>query len=460
MSDQASGMTRAAVAVREQVPTALRAREVSIIGTAGSSAANAARVLLSRNGVPHRRIDVRHDPIAPLLREELLATRRLPLIVFPDGSELEGPVRHVAPSADSLATGRWEDFVESGRWQSELAERAGLKTRPDDDLYDVAIAGAGPAGLTAAVYAASEGLRTLVLERCAPGGQAGTSARIENYPGFPDGISGQDLTHAAYEQARRFGAEFLIGVALLGGRPRPDGTFELELTSGATVAARTGIASGGVAYRRLDAPGVNELLGRGVVYGSAPGEAITCHGARVIVVGGANSASQAALHLADYAASVTMIIRTDSLARRTSHYLAGRIDAHPRIDVLTGTQLVRAEGEEHLEAVEVTGPDGSTTIAADAMFVIIGGAPLTSGLEGELRLDEAGYLMTGPDLVSGDSDRRWPLEREPMFLEACQPGLFVAGDIRHGSTKRVASAVGEGAMAVTLIHRYLSTLTS
>jgi thioredoxin reductase (NADPH) len=447
-------------AARKDVPTALGTHEASIIGTAESSAALAARELLRRNGVPHRWIDVAHDPIAPLLREELIATRRLPLIVFPDGGELEGPAHHVTPSADSLDTGGWEDFVESGRWQSELAARVGLKTRPDHDLYDVVIAGAGPAGLTAAVYAASEGLRTLVVERCAPGGQAGTSARIENYPGFSDGVSGQDLTHAAYEQARRFGAEFLIGVALLAGRPRPDGTVEVELTSGATVSARTGIASGGVAYRRLDAPGVDELLGRGVVYGSAPGEAVACRGARVIVVGGANSASQAAVHLADFAERVTMIIRTDSLARRTSQYLVSRIEAHARIEVLTSAQLVRADGDQHLEAVEVTCPNGSKTLTADTMFVIIGGEPLTSGLEEELRLDESGYMMTGPDLVSGDRARWWPLEREPLFLESSQPGLFVAGDIRHGSTKRVASAVGEGAMAVALVHTYLSKLTS
>jgi thioredoxin reductase (NADPH) len=447
-------------APREGVPTVLGIYETSIIGTAESSAAIAARELLSRNGVQHRWIDVAHDPIAPLLRKELIASRRLPLVVFPDGSELEGPARHVSPSAGSLDTGAWEDFVESGCWQSELADRAGLNTRPELELYDVVIAGAGPAGLTAAVYAASEGLRTLVLERCAPGGQAGTSARIENYPGFPDGVSGHDLTHAAYEQARRFGAEFLIGVALLAGRSRPDGTIEVELTSGATVGARTGIASGGVAYRQLDAPGVNDMLGRGVLYGSAPGEAIACSGARVIVVGGANSASQAAVHFADYADSVTMIVRGDSLSRRTSQYLVGRIETHARIKVLTSTHVVRADGKQHLEAVEVAGPCGSRTVAADAMFVIIGGAPLTSGLDDELRLGKGGYMMTGPDVVSSERARWWPLEREPLFLESSQPGLFVAGDIRAGSTKRVASAVGEGAMAVTLVHRYLANLTS
>lgn len=440
----------------ERLPTALGAREVSIIGTPELPAAIAARELMTRNDIPHRWIDLANDPIAPLLRNELLAACCLPLIVFPDGSQLEGPKRYLTPSRGNLDVADWEDFVESGRWQSELAGRVGLKTRADHELYDVIIVGAGPAGLTAAVYAASEGLRTLVIERCAPGGQAGTSARIENYPGFPDGVSGQDLAHAAYRQARRFDAEFLIGVALIAGHPGPDGTFELELTSGSTVRGKTGLATGGVAYRRLDSPGVDELLGRGVQYGSAPGEATACRDAGVIVVGGANSAAQAALHLAEYAKRVTMIVRADALARRASQYLVTRIEAHDRIDVRTRTRLSRADGETHLEAVEISGPGAAETIPADAMFVIIGGEPLTSGLEEELRLDEAGYIMTGPDIVSDDRERWWPLNREPLFLESSQPGLFVAGDIRHGSTKRVASAVGEGAMAIALVHAHLA----
>ncbi len=439
---------------------ALGTRHISIIGNADSTAAIAARELLSRNGVMHRWLDIDHDPLAPMLRTELLGTRQLPLIVFPDGGELEGPSRHINASADSLGAGSWEDFVASGRWQSELAERAGLKTRPDQDVYDVIVAGAGPAGLTAAVYAASEGLRTLVLERCAPGGQAGTSAQIENYPGFAHGISGRELTEAAHRQAVRFEAEFLIGVALLAGAPEPDGTLKVELSNCVRVAARSGIACGGIAYRRLDAPGVSELLGRGVVYGSAPGDALSCEGAKVTVIGGANSASQAAVHLAEYAERVTMIVRAGSLARRTSTYLAGRVEAHPRIEVLTGAELIRAEGEGHLEAIEIMTPGGARHIETHAMFVIIGGEPLTTGLEEELLLDDGGYLVTGPDILSGDHARRWALEREPMYLESSQPGLFVAGDIRRGSTKRVASAVGEGAMAVTLVHRYLEGLAA
>ncbi len=444
---------------RGRPPAGLGAGEVSIIGTPELPAAIAARELMTRNDVPHRWVDLANDPLLPLLRNELLAACCLPLIVFPDGSQLEGQ-RYLTPSRGSLDQPEWDDFVESGRWQSELAGRVGLKTRPDFELYDVVIVGAGPAGLTAAVYAASEGLRTLVVERCAPGGQAGISARIENYPGFPDGVSGQDLAHAAYRQARRFDAEFLLGVALIAGHPAPDGTFELQLTSGSTVRGRTGLATGGVAYRRLDAPGVDELLGRGVQYGSAPAEATACRDARVTIVGGANSAAQAALHLAEYAERVTMIVRADSLARRASQYLVTRIEAHDRIDVRTSARLIRADGETHLEAVQISGPGGAETIAADAMFVIIGGEPLTSGLEDELRLDEAGYIMTGPDIVSDDRERWWPLEREPLFLESSQPGLFVAGDIRHGSTKRVASAVGEGAMAIALVHAHLSKLES
>jgi thioredoxin reductase len=224
------------------------------------------------------------------------------------------------------------------------------------------------------------------------------------------------------------------------------------------VRGRAGLATGGVAYRRLDAAGVDELLGRGVRYGSAPGEATTCRDAGVIVVGGANSAAQAAPHLAEYAERVTMIVRADSLARRASQYLVTRIEAHDRIDARTSARLIRADGETHLEAVQISVPGGEETIAADAMFVIIGGEPLTSGLEEELRLDEAGYIMTGPDIVSDDRERWWPLERQPLFLESSQPGLFVAGDIRHGSTKRVTSAVGEGAMAIALVHAHLARL--
>lgn len=432
---------------------------LSVIGERGSAAALAARELLGRNGIPHRWVDVADDPLAALLRTEALAGRRLPLTVFSDGSLLEAPERYLEPVPDRIDLSAQRDYLASAAWRAELAERVGLKTRPDRDIYDVVILGAGPAGLTAAVYAASEGLSTLVIERVAAGGQAGTSAHIENYPGFPEGIGGDALTDAIYTQALRFGAEFLIGMTLAHVRPQPVGAVELELSNGTVVCARTGIAATGVEYRRLNAPGVDEFLGRGVYYGAAPGEAPAYLARRVAVVGGANAAGQAALHLAQYAACVTMLVRGDRLARRMSRYLVDRIEAHDRISVLTETELLSAEGDSELRVVTVRGPSGQRRIASDALFVVIGGAPLTAGLEGWLRLDEGGYIMTGPDLIEGDGQgRTWPLQREPLFLESSQPGIFVAGDVRHGSIQRVASAVGEGAMAVTLVHTYLSSL--
>jgi thioredoxin reductase (NADPH) len=422
------------------------------------AAARAARELLGKNGVAHRWIDVADDPLASLLRPDALGGLRLPLALFSDGTHLEAPERYLEPIPGRVDSSAQKDYLASAMWRAELAARSGLRTRPEYELYDVIISGGGPAGLTAAVYAASEGLRTLVLERVAPGGQAGTSARIENYPGFPEGISGDALTRSAYLQALGFGAEFLVGVALVRVRPRPDRTFEVELSSGPTVRTRTGIAASGVEYRRLDAPGVDELMGCGVYYGAAPGEVPRYQDRTVVVVGGANSAGQAALHLAEFAKRVTMVVRSDSLERRMSRYLVERIEAHERIDVRLCSDLVRAEGEDDLDAVAVCGPSGEQVIPADALFVIIGGEPLTAGLEHWLCLDQRGYLVAGPDLLRDGRERWWPLDRDPLFLESSEPGIFVAGDIRHGSIKRVASAVGEGAMAVTLIHTYLSSL--
>ena len=399
------------------------------------------------------------DPLASLLRSDALSGRRLPLALFSDGTQLEAPERYLDPIPGRIDSSAQKDYLASAMWRAELAARAGLRTRPEHDLYDVIISGGGPAGLTAAVYAASEGLRTLVLERVAPGGQAGESARIENYPGFPKGISGEELTRSAYLQALGFGAEFLVGVALVRVRPGSDRTFEVDLSSGPTVRARSGIAASGVQYRRLDAPGVDEFMGCGVYYGSAPGEVPRYQDRAVVGVGGANSAGQAALHLAEFARQVTMVVRSDSLGRRMSRYLVERIEAHERIDVRLQSDLVRAEGENDLDAVAVCDPSGEEVIPADALFIIIGGEPLTAGLEHWLCLDQRGYLVAGPDLLQGDGPNRWwPLERDPLFLESSEPGIFVAGDIRHGSIKRVASAVGEGAMAVTLIHTYLSSL--
>ena len=324
------------------------------------------------------------------------------------------------------------------------------------------MAGAGPAGLTAAVYAASEGLRTLVVERLSPGGQAGASARIENYLGFPNGLSGAELAAAAHEQALRFGAEILVGVEVFRGEPRPGGPARIELTNGSVFEVGAGLVATGVHYRRLDVAGVEERIGAGVHYGSAPTESAPYAGRDVCVVGAANSAGQAALHLAGHARTVILAARGGSLADGMSRYLVERIEAAPNVEVRLRTEVEAALGDGCLERLVLgdRSTGARTTVQADGLFVLIGGERLTGGYEGWLRRDDRGYLVTGPDLLDGDAARRawWPLERPPLLLESSQPGMFVAGDVRHGSVKRVASAVGEGAMAVQLVHRYLETL--
>jgi thioredoxin reductase (NADPH) len=417
----------------------------------------AARELLERNRVSHRWIDLDEDPVGRLLRDGPIGKRSLPVVFFANGEVLEGPPSYVEPFPGEVRASAAEDYLASASWLTELARGAGLDCQPQREEYDVVVLGAGPAGLTAAVYAASEGLHVLVVERMAPGGQAGTSSRIENYPGFADGISGSELAENAYAQARRFGAEFVIGVNLVASRLRDDGKIEVELTGGATVRGRTGIVASGVRYRRLEAPGVDELVGNGVYYGAAPGEAQEYRDGKVAVVGGANSAGQAALHFAGSAAGVTMLIRGESISRGMSQYLVERIEAHDRIDVRTKTEIVRASGSPQLSEIQVSGPGGKETIGVDGLFLLIGGDPLIASVENWLDVDGRGFLLTGPDLPRGSGAGEWSLEREPMFLESSVPGVFVAGDVRHGSIKRVASAVGEGAMAVTLVHRYLSS---
>ena len=440
----------------------------TLFGRLGEPAADAARTFLQRNGVPMRWVDVDRDPIAGLLSAEQLSSVRLPLAVFPDGTRLEGPEEWVGRRAPTLSEGEPRDaapaespirrrYRASRRWQAALAAGAGLATVPEHDVYDVVISGAGPAGLTAAVYAASEGLRTLVTEWDAPGGQAGTSSRIENYPGFPNGVGGAELAAGAHEQARRFGAEILVGAGTMSAQPADDGSVEILLASGSTVRARSTIIAGGVVYRRLEAPGVEELIGRGVFYGSAPGEAPMYRGRRVVIVGGANSAGQAAIHLSDAGAEVALLCRGERLDRSMSRYLVERIEPDPRITVHVGTEVSEARGERWLRELVVTGPDGPSTIEADALYVLIGGAPLTLAVREWLRCDRNGYIIAGPDLMQNGGLDDWPVAREPMFLETSHPGVFVAGDIRHGSVKRVASAVGDGAMAVSLVHRHLAT---
>ena len=411
---------------------------VSMIGSGSAPAMLAARALLVGNGVTHRWIDIDADPVGRLLAEHVHLGAERPVAVFADGSQLLAPEEFVDPTPSRVAEQapaitqqrvgmvvparvgpqRAEAYLTSAQWRSELAQRAGLRTRPERDLYDVVIVGAGPAGLTAAVYAASEGLNTVVLERVAPGGQAGTSSRIENYPGFPQGVSGSELTDGAHQQALRFGAEILVGVEIIRAAPHTDGSFELSLSGGGQFRARSGVIATGVAYRRLDAPGVEQLIGCGVSYGSAPARAAGHQDQDVVLVGGANSAGQAALHLAEYARSVTMIIRADSLEAGMSRYLVDRVSAHPKITVLTATGVIAASGQARLEHVTVADREGQQReLVADAMHVLIGGQPLTVGVEGWLRRDEGGYLMTGPDLHRDSQTAWWPLTRDPLPLE-------------------------------------------
>jgi thioredoxin reductase (NADPH) len=439
-----------------------------LLGHASTPGIPETKQFLSRNDVPFQWVDIDDDPLVGMLGGTArLEGMRLPLVIFSDGSTLEGPPRYMrtrfvkamgegAPPPVSVED--QQAHLATALFKHELAAQVGLPTKPKQTVYDVVVVGAGPAGLTAALYAASEGLRTLVLEAVAPGGQAGTSARIENYPGFPDGITGAELADGAHTQALRLGAEILIGAELITAAPAEDDTLLLELTSGTRVHARAGIAATGVHYRRLDAPGVERLIGAGVYYGSSPGEALQYRDRHVLVVGAANSAGQAALYLAEFARSVTVVCRGHSLDESMSRYLTERIQEHKRVEVMTGSRVVEARGANQLETVIVADEQGDRTeMHIDALFVYIGAQPITAGVEGWLRRDSLGYLLTGPDLTDQDDHRvRWPLERDPFFLESSQPGVFVAGDVRHGSIKRVASAVGEGAMAVALVHRYLS----
>jgi thioredoxin reductase (NADPH) len=430
--------------------------QVTLIGRPGD-AADSARDFLARNGVALRWIDLDRDPLAALLPPEELDAASLPLAIFADGSRLEAPPTYIERTA-GLDFSTLERARASRTWHADLASGAGLPTHPTHDLYDLLIVGAGPAGLTAAVYAASEGLRTLVVEMHVPGGQAGTSSRIENYPGFPDGIAGGELAARTYRQARRLGAEFLIGAGALAATADTDGVIEVELASRAHVRTRSAILAFGVAYRLLEATGVDRLIGRGVHYGTAPGEATTYRDRRVVIVGAANSAGQAALALADQAAKVTMLVRADSLERKMSRYLVDRIAQHERIAVLTESTVSEVRGREWLEEVVVEGPAGKATIPAEGLFALIGAAPLTAAIGDWLRLDDRGYVLAGRDLLPAQEGSGWPLEREPFHLETSRPGVFVAGDLRHGSIKRVASAVGEGAMAASLVHSFLGGL--
>ncbi|HJR94022.1 MAG TPA: NAD(P)/FAD-dependent oxidoreductase [Gaiellaceae bacterium] len=356
------------------------------------------------------------------------------------------------------------DHVLSAVTPRSLAEAWNLSQPPSRREYDIAIVGAGPAGLSAAVYAASDGLTTILLEREVPGGQASHTSSIENFFGFPEGIGGAELARLAGRQAEGFGAELTLLRGASGNRRAPDGRFVIEVEGGYEMSAPVVVAATGMDWRRLSVEGLDELLGRGVYYGAGRSEAAQCAGEDAIVVGAGNSAGQAVLHLARAGARVTMIVRGDRLGRTMSEYLVRRIEESRLVEVRFGTevQAVHADGGQ-LTSVTIAEPDGrESDLSARTLFVCIGGMPRTSWAAGSgVRTDAAGYVLTGPDLLDrGERPFGWPLARDPLALETSVPGFFAAGDVRHGSTKRVAGAVGDGAMAVALAHRRLDELTA
>jgi thioredoxin reductase (NADPH) len=412
--------------------------ETKVIGDRWSARSFEVRDFLARNRVPYRWYGVSEPEGQRLLvaAEVDLDEGRVPIVVTPGGEVLHAPS------------------------DEEIASRVGLTTNPAEDFYDVVVVGGGPAGLGAAVYAASEGLRTVLVERTATGGQAGQSSRIENYLGFPDGISGSQLAERARRQAVKFGAEVISARDVTGIESRGSARV-VRFTDGAEVEAHTAILATGVSYRQLDAPGAESLTGRGVFYGAALTEAVSCSGQDVYVVGGANSAGQAAMHFAQRSRSVTMLVRGPSLVDSMSAYLIDQIEATPNIVVRSCTTVAEAHGTDHLEGLTIQDSQTNELEFVDTqwLFVFIGAAPRTDWIDDIVVRDEHGFVVAGPDLlVDGKRPPGWTLERDPYHLETSVPGVFVAGDVRSDSVKRVASAVGEGAMAVMLVHRYLAKL--
>ena len=410
--------------------------ETKVVGHRWSARSSEVREFLARNQVPYRWYQADEPEGQRLLAAAGADGRALPVVITPDGEPM------VEPS------------------DTELASRVGLATTPAKDFYDLIVIGGGPAGLGAAVYGASEGLRTVLVEQLATGGQAGQSSRIENYLGFPDGVSGAQLTGRARRQAKRFGAEVLTTREVTGLEVRGSAR-QVTFADGTSIDAHTVLLATGVSYRRLRAPGLDDLTGRGVYYGSALTEATACLGQDVYVVGGANSAGQAALFLSRYAKSVTLLARGASLEKSMSYYLTKRIADSPSITVRTCTEVIGASGQDHLERLTLrdTAHGLTETVDAQWLYLFIGASPLTSWLDGVVVRDARGFVLAGPDLSpGGERPRGWPLDRMPYHLETSVPGVFVAGDARAESAKRVASAVGEGAMAVMLVHRYLEKL--
>jgi thioredoxin reductase (NADPH) len=416
---------------RAEAPPA--ADRIQLVGHRWSRESHDARDFLARNQVPFQWLDVEREDEARRLLAAAEGDGVLPLVLFPDGGSLHGPTI------------------------TELAERTGVRRRAERPFYDLVIVGGGPAGLAAAVYGASEGLQTALVERDAPGGQAGQSSRIENYLGFPVGLSGGDLARRATTQAQRFGAELLTVQQVTRIEQRGPSKV-VHLAGGEELGAAAVIVATGVDYRLLDAPGVEELTGLGVYYGGSRTEGVSCRDEHVVVVGGANSAGQAAIYFAGYAQHVTILYRGDSLAKSMSRYLIDTIEATPNITVRTTAEVAAAHGDEQLERITVRdtagGADEEMHLAA--MFVFIGARPQTEWLPDDVARDRRGFVLAGSELLLEDVRPRWRLERNPYLLETTMPGLFVAGDVRSQSMKRVASAVGEGSMAVSFVHEYLA----
>jgi thioredoxin reductase (NADPH) len=406
---------------------------IQVVGHRWSRESHDARDFLARNQVPYRWLDVERDDEGRRLLAAADGDAALPMVLFPDGSVLQQPTL------------------------SELAERAGVLRRAELPFYDLVIVGGGPAGLAAAVYGASEGLQTALVEREAPGGQAGQSSRIENYLGFPVGLSGGDLARRATAQAQRFGAELLTAQEVT--RIEERGPVKVvSLAGGDELIASAIIVSTGVDYRRLEVPGIEELTGRGVYYGGSRSEGVSCRDERVVVVGGANSAGQAAIYFAGYAQQVTILYRGDDLGKNMSRYLIDTIESTANIDVRLHGEVTSAHGADSLERITIRDTRSSELSELDlaAMFVFIGARPQTAWLPESVARDSRGFVRAGAELLLEDVRPRWRLDRDPYLLETSLPGMFVAGDVRSQSMKRVASAVGEGSMAVHFVHEYLA----
>lgn len=408
---------------------------IRVIGNRWSPNSHQIKDFLARNQVPYQWLDIELSEEAQKLVEYANCDRlNLPLVLFSDGSSLLQP-----------------DNV-------QLAEKIGLQTQAEKPFYDLIIVGGGPAGLAAAVYGASEGLRTLMIEKEAPGGQAGTSSRIENYLGFPVGLSGGDLARRAVTQAKRFGVEILTPQEVQGIRLQEQYRI-IQLKDGSEISCHGLILALGVAWRRLNVPGIERLTGAGVYYGAAQTEARSCEGEEVYIIGAANSAGQGAMYFSKYASKVIMLVRGNSLGKSMSQYLIDQIEATPNIEVRLHTSVVEAKGESSLEELILVNSltEEQETVLANSLFIFIGAKPSTEWLDGVINTDDRGFILTGPDLThNGSRPKGWYVDRDPFLLETNVPGIFAVGDVRHGSVKRVASGVGEGSICVQFVHNYLS----